>query len=337
MLSLTFNTDSYSPKKSLILSGSNPVSPSCPLEVTLGDNLPLNIILWSVNNSAIDTRSGVAGYSIKVGLGLPGTLPSGGTYIISFGGYSTTALAYNSSAALIQAALQGLTSIGANNCVVSGSFPNYQVQFIGALALAPQALMSASGSLLTPNSDVNIGNVQIGSGTQNAIQSIILQAQPVVLNATWTPTTPPTLAGWTGTLVFDTEQLVALFNGTTSPQQAILEIKLYAAGVAPICVGSPQITIYHRVIDDAAIAQGPFANTLRGTTAIGSGVDNVDVVGQVWPSVPVMILAWIKKPAGGYNISATWVAGSESTAGFAATLDGVTDSAGYVLNWIVFF
>lgn len=77
---------------------------------------------------------------------------TGGTFILSFGGYSTTALAWNASAATIQTALQVLTSIGTGNVLVTGSLPTGLIMtFAGTLAPGVQPLTGFDGSLLTPS------------------------------------------------------------------------------------------------------------------------------------------------------------------------------------------
>ena len=75
--------------------------------------------------------------------------PAGGTFRLSFGGYTTTALAYNASAATVQAALEALTSIGAGNIIVSGSDGGpWSCTFVGTLAAADQPSMSGNGLAL---------------------------------------------------------------------------------------------------------------------------------------------------------------------------------------------
>lgn len=74
--------------------------------------------------------------------------PTGGTFTLSFGGNTTSAIAYNASAAAVQAALEALASIGAGNVSVSGAAGGpYTVTFVGALANTNVAQLTATGSL----------------------------------------------------------------------------------------------------------------------------------------------------------------------------------------------
>src|SRR5580693_3281982 len=71
----------------------------------------------------------------------------GGAFSLSFGGKSTGNLAYNASAATIQAALQALSTIGAGNvAVIASSTGTWDVTFTGSLAGTSQSLIGAGGT-----------------------------------------------------------------------------------------------------------------------------------------------------------------------------------------------
>ncbi len=79
---------------------------------------------------------------------------TGGTYTLSFGGQTTAPIAYNASAATVQAALQALAPIGAGGVTVSGgpgsasgAFP-YAVVFTGPLAVKDVEQITGDGSNL---------------------------------------------------------------------------------------------------------------------------------------------------------------------------------------------
>ncbi len=76
---------------------------------------------------------------------------TGGNYTLSFGGKTTAELVFNASAATIQSALTGLTSIGAGNATVTETAAGvFKVSFAGALANNPEPLIAAA-SAPTPN------------------------------------------------------------------------------------------------------------------------------------------------------------------------------------------
>lgn len=117
--------------------------------------------------------------------------PTGGTFTLTFGANTTSAIAYNASAATVQAALVALASIGANNVSVSGGpGPNtpWVVEFIGTLGYANQASMTGNFAGLTGGSSPN-GNITInqnGSGMVTQSSSTYVINYPigqVVFNA----------------------------------------------------------------------------------------------------------------------------------------------------------
>jgi YD repeat-containing protein len=75
--------------------------------------------------------------------------PTGGTFTLSLRGRTTGAIDYNATAAVVQAALQGLTTVGAGNVQVTG--PNggpWHVHFTGALAGTYVPNLTADGTHL---------------------------------------------------------------------------------------------------------------------------------------------------------------------------------------------
>jgi hypothetical protein len=74
---------------------------------------------------------------------------TGGTYTLTFGGQTTAALAWNASTATVQTALQGLSSVGAGNAIVTGSASSYYVMFkvAGTLTGSGTSLTGTSHSL----------------------------------------------------------------------------------------------------------------------------------------------------------------------------------------------
>lgn len=93
-------------------------------------------------------------------------VPTGGTWSLSKSP-DTAALAYNDNAAAIQAALEALGSIGANNVTVAGDYTvGFDITFIGALAAMPVGLLTLT-SALTDN-----------TAASNAVQAINFDQPP---------------------------------------------------------------------------------------------------------------------------------------------------------------
>lgn len=106
--------------------------------------------------------------------------PTGGTFVLRFGGQDTSALSWDASATDVQTALQALSSVGAGNALVTGGpGPDsaFQVQFTGALGQAAQSLITLQTNSLTGGSspDVSIANVQTGQGFTTISSGYTLQ------------------------------------------------------------------------------------------------------------------------------------------------------------------
>jgi len=72
--------------------------------------------------------------------------PSAGTYTLSLGSSTTTALAFGASAATIQAALVALPVIGTGNATVVVSGSGFNIEYIGRLANSHFALVTGAGA-----------------------------------------------------------------------------------------------------------------------------------------------------------------------------------------------
>lgn len=127
------------------------------------------------NASATAVRNAFSALSnVPETLGLPDkqTLtviggPTGGTFTITFGGQTTSGLAATSTAAQIQTAFTGLSSVGANNATVAGSSGGpWVITFAGTLAAGAQSLITTTSSLTggtTPS--VSVTHTQTGTAT----------------------------------------------------------------------------------------------------------------------------------------------------------------------------
>ena len=76
---------------------------------------------------------------------------TGGKYVLSFQGQATGELSFNATAAEIETALQGLSSIGTGNATVSEtSSGTFQITFAGRLANSPEPLVTAASGAIQP-------------------------------------------------------------------------------------------------------------------------------------------------------------------------------------------
>lgn len=148
--------------------------------------------------------------------------PYAGSYTLAFGGNTTDLIDHEANAATIQAALEALASIGAGNVSVSGTFPVFEVEFIGTKASADQALITADASgLRVPTGKSGILNlatkemitffrgerdeqayfeIQVSDGAENNIGTLVQVPvdliEDVINPSLITPITIPSASDW---------------------------------------------------------------------------------------------------------------------------------------------
>jgi hypothetical protein len=91
--------------------------------------------------------------------------PTGGTWTGTYAGQTTGAIPFNATAATVRTALEALSTIGVGNVSVTGSAGGpYTVTFIGTLAGANLAQMTASGAGLTGGTAPSVAVATITAG-----------------------------------------------------------------------------------------------------------------------------------------------------------------------------
>jgi hypothetical protein len=94
------------------------------------------------------------------------TTATGGTFTLSFGGYTTTPLAYNATPTQVEAALRALPSIGATGVTVSQG----QARFINSVAADERAFVVVFGGPLASTSVALLGHDSTGlTGTMAVV------------------------------------------------------------------------------------------------------------------------------------------------------------------------
>ena len=304
-----------------------PFSTSTTQDIQLGGsgNNAIKEFVLSANPAVLQTSWSAVTQTVASGL------PTGGTYTLSFGGYTTGNIAYNAIASTIQTALTGLTSIGAGNCIVSGNFPNFSITFISTLGALPQQLITTNPASLTPTSLAVIANVQTGGGAYNAVQSLTLYA------------TATNNIGWLGQLNFNTGALIDLFdNNGAAPLLQIspnLEIEIIDGGGNTVTQLSIPIVINHRVINTASVTQPPSGNTQIGTFTLPNGLNSGAVTG-LGLSIPPRIVTVLGVARNTGSLLLTWTPNlsiAYTTDGFHYNLSGNTDQADYILMYMLVF
>jgi RHS repeat-associated protein len=107
---------------------------------------------------------------------------SGGTFTLSFGGQTTGTIAYDATAATVQTALEGLSSVGSGNVVATKTqstmtAQEWQVTFQGSLAGANQSQITINAGSVTAmmtRTDIQATDTEGGSGSNNEVQVVTL-------------------------------------------------------------------------------------------------------------------------------------------------------------------
>jgi hypothetical protein len=130
--------------------------------------------------------------SVYVGVGTPGASPTLGTFTITFGANTTSALAYNASASTVSTALNLLASIvSAGGCSVTGNDGGpYQVTFTSAGA---RAAFTGNTDSLYPLCSMSVFDARTGTGSLTSIQVISIDRQPAALAQTFAAIASPSV------------------------------------------------------------------------------------------------------------------------------------------------
>jgi RHS repeat-associated protein len=107
---------------------------------------------------------------------------SSGTFTLSFGGQTTGTIAYDASAATVQTALQGLSTIGSGNVVATKTqstmtAQEWQVTFQGSLAGTNQnqiTINAGSVTAMMTRTDIQTTDIEGGTGSNNEVQVVTL-------------------------------------------------------------------------------------------------------------------------------------------------------------------
>lgn len=251
------------PRTGLAFGNFNGTSQITNPTVTLGDTARFEIYLVE------DT--GISGYprqevafpgtpGIKVAVGPIDEAPQAGTWKASFGGNTTAALAYNITAAALEAALNGLASItAAGGVTVSKIADNYNIVFNENGARGD--ILTDATSLI-PLSNATVAVLQVGTSTRPQIALIHLQRTIAGLATSFTATTASAI----------TIQSLSAWDGSRAT---------YRASISPDPKGGSFSLAFDAAtgtdVSSASIAVGASAVDVQNALNLGALVDKVSV------------------------------------------------------------
>ena len=170
---------------------------------------------------------------------------SGGTFTLSYGGQTTGAIAYDALPAVVEAALEALSTLGLGTATVTGATPSWVVTFTGDHASESMTAITGDGALITGGdaTDVEIANTTVGVDA-------VAEQQDFLVGGTWT--------GGTFTLSFGGET-----TGAIDWDAGVGEIEMALEALDGIAVGEATVA---QVVALAGGA-GNFHVTLSGALA----------------------------------------------------------------------
>jgi hypothetical protein len=163
------------------------LAPAGAIKFTKGDTGSFNLYflratgVFSAPFTVVDKSSA----TVKLGVGSRTGTPETGTYTLTFGGDTTTALDAAVTAGQIQTALNALSAISsAGGVTVTGQLSEqFTVRFATA---GTRGSITADVSQLIPDTVAVIGERVAGSATAKEVQEIQLRLTPAVYQSTWT-------------------------------------------------------------------------------------------------------------------------------------------------------
>lgn len=172
---------------------------------TLGDTATVELYLVESTGLSNYPRQEIGfptSPGIRVAVGAIDESPLAGTWTLSYGGDTTTALAFNATPAVVQAALNLLASItAAGGVTVAKIGDNYNIVFN---ANGARTELTTNGAALIPLSAATVASLQTGDANKPAIYLVHLQRTVAGLATSFSPTAASTitvesLTAWDGT------------------------------------------------------------------------------------------------------------------------------------------
>lgn len=101
--------------------------------------------------------------------------PTGGTFTLTLSGQTTGTIAYNATAATVEAALEALSTVGQGNVQVTGNAGGpWTVEFVGQLQNSNVAEMTASGAGLTGGTSPAVAIATSTAGVELKVAGVVV-------------------------------------------------------------------------------------------------------------------------------------------------------------------
>jgi hypothetical protein len=246
---------------------------------TLGDTATVELYLVESTGLSTYPRQEIGfptSPGIRVAIGAIDESPLAGTWTLSYGGDTTTALAFNATPAVVQAALNLLASItAAGGVTVSKIGDNYNIVFntVGA-----RTELTTNGAALIPLSAATVASLQTGDANKPAIYLVHLQRTVAGLATSFSPTaasqiTVESLTAWDGTK--------ATYRASISPDPKGGSFSLAFDAQTGTDVSSAAISVGASALDvQNALTIGALADGKVSVTQVGAYAYDITVKTQ---------------------------------------------------------
>lgn len=261
-IKLYINTDRGDISRAFVKSTSEPTTESNVPALVAGNKR--NVEVYLIDSAGnYDARSGASNYALSIGAGPLAGTPSSGTFTLTDGTETTTALAHNASAQVVEDALNALNSntgpFGQLVDVTSAYDGNYLVKFRTTGAVAA---LAGDASELSPQSAVVVDEARAGDGSTKEQQFIRLLRQPAIFQDSFTQIAN----GWSGELSANNARVLELMAGRDTIAIP-LDVELTETGNEPETIARGNMLLSNEVMNPASIDPGNLAQLL--TEALG--------------------------------------------------------------------
>jgi len=131
--------------------------------------------------------------NITLAIGVLDSAPTGGTFKLSYGSATTSALSYTATASEVQTALNALAPITSEGgVVVSKTATTYRI--VWNEAVVPSSSITVGENDLVPTSSIGIGTARAGSVSVSQITQLHIKQAPVAVCTSWVNQDEPTIS-----------------------------------------------------------------------------------------------------------------------------------------------
>lgn len=250
------NTSQNVTSKAIVVSRNRPKRQANLPSLVIGSDRPINLYLID-NAGEFDSRSGQAGYTIRMGAGPTAGTPDSGKYTLTDGVDTTGLISHDASADVVESALNALNgNTGAYGDLVSVTSDVDGYYSLKFTTVGAQSLISGDAEGLTPESAIIVSDQVIGDGTRPAEQAIRVRRQAAVYTETFTQIAN----GWTGVLSANNARALWLVasEGKGGTVTTDFEIEMQTGADVPEVIARGEIDISGEIINAGAFAGDPF-------------------------------------------------------------------------------